>query len=122
MKEPALKASELARVIIATYAMAAEALDIKTLTTLLLVTPKTDVVQAVGRILRVKHERPMVVDIIDTHDLFKSQWVKRKKYYKSNNYKIIYTNSRDYMLNKWKESVDAPKKNKCLIDIASMKI
>jgi len=120
MKEPALKASELARVIIATYAMAAEALDIKTLTTLLLVTPKTDVVQAVGRILRVKHERPMVVDIIDTHDLFKSQWVKRKKYYKSNNYKIMYTNSRDYMLNKWKESVDAPKKNKCLIDVNAL--
>ena len=102
--------------------MAAEALDIKTLTTLLLVTPKTDVVQAVGRILRVKHERPMVVDIIDTHDLFKSQWVKRKKYYKSNNYKIMYTNSRDYALNKWKESIDPPKKNKCLIDIASLKL
>ncbi len=122
MKEADLKSSELDKVIIATYAMAAEALDIKTLTTLLLVTPKTDVVQAVGRILRVKHARPMVVDIIDTHDLFKSQWLKRKKYYKSNNYKIMHTNSQNYVLNKWNEIVDTPKKNKCLIDIASIKI
>uniref|UniRef100_A0A6C0HPX2 Helicase ATP-binding domain-containing protein n=1 Tax=viral metagenome TaxID=1070528 RepID=A0A6C0HPX2_9ZZZZ len=122
MKEADLKSSELDKVIIATYAMAAEALDIKTLTTLLLVTPKTDVVQAVGRILRVKHARPMVVDIIDTHDLFKSQWAKRKKYYKSNNYKIMHTNSRDYVLNKWNEIVDTPKKNKCLIDVSSIKI
>jgi superfamily II DNA or RNA helicase len=88
MKEVELKKSELKQVIIATYAMAAEALDIKTLTTLILATPKTDVVQAVGRILRVKHDRPLVIDIIDSHDVFLSQWQKRRKYYASNNYNI----------------------------------
>ena len=88
MKEADLKKSELKQVIIATYAMAAEALDIKTLTTLILATPKTDVVQAVGRILRVKHDRPLVIDIIDSHDVFMSQWQKRRKYYASNNYAI----------------------------------
>ena len=45
--------------------MAAEALDIKTLTTLIMATPKTDIEQSVGRILREKHSSPIVVDIID---------------------------------------------------------
>jgi superfamily II DNA or RNA helicase len=101
MKEADLKKSELCKVVIATFAMAAEALDIKTLTTLILATPKTDIVQAVGRILRVKHERPMVIDIIDSHDLFLNQWQKRRKYYISNKYKIIHTNSDLYEHNKW---------------------
>jgi superfamily II DNA or RNA helicase len=96
MKEAALKASETCQVIVATYAMAAEALDIKTLTTLLLATPKTDVVQAIGRILRVKHERPLVIDIIDAHDMFQKQWFKRRKYYSSNQYKIYQTTSELY--------------------------
>ena len=61
--------------------MAAEALDIKTLTTLFLLTPKTDVQQAVGRILRVKHSKPLVVDFVDMHDIFQSQWRKRKQFY-----------------------------------------
>jgi len=101
MKESELKKSEGKQVIIATYSMASEALDIKTLTTLILATPKTDVVQAVGRILRVKHKRPMVVDIIDSHDIFESQWHKRKKYYMVNNYTILHTRSDTYNDNKW---------------------
>jgi superfamily II DNA or RNA helicase len=101
MKEAALKNSETCQVIIATYAMASEALDIKTLTTLILATPKTDIVQAVGRILRVKHARPLVVDLIDSHDVFLSQWQKRKKYYQSNNYAIMHTKSPSYAAKKW---------------------
>jgi superfamily II DNA or RNA helicase len=112
MKEPELKKSETCQVIIATYAMAAEALDIKTLTTLILATPKTDVVQAVGRILRVKHERPLVIDIIDSHDVFLSQWQKRRKYYASNNYKIMHTKSNLYASNKWTTLESVAKKTK----------
>ena len=88
MKEKDLKESEKKNVIIATYSMAAEALDIKTLTTLIMVTPKTDIEQAVGRILREKHSSPIVVDIVDTHSLFKNQWKKRKTFYNSQKYKI----------------------------------
>ena len=91
MKEADLKASESKKVIIATYAMASEGLDIKTLTTLIMATPKTDVCQSVGRILRAKHTTPVVIDIIDAHDLFINQWQKRKAYYKKQNYKIIVT-------------------------------
>jgi superfamily II DNA or RNA helicase len=101
MKEVALKKTELCQVVIATYSMAAEALDIKTLTTLILATPKTDIVQAVGRILRIKHERPLVIDIIDSHDLFASQWLKRRKYYISNKYKVIHTTSGLYESDTW---------------------
>jgi superfamily II DNA or RNA helicase len=82
MKESALKETEGKMVVIATYAMASEALDIKTLTTLIMATPKTDIEQSVGRILREKHSSPVVVDIIDSHDLFQNQWRKRKTFYK----------------------------------------
>ena len=96
MKEKALKLSEEKQVIIATYSMAAEALDIKTLTTLIMATPKTDIEQAVGRILRVKHGSPVVVDIIDKHKIFQNQWSKRRIFYKKQNYKIIHTTNLDY--------------------------
>ena len=96
MKEPALKATEGKKVVIATYSMAAEALDIKTLTTLIMATPKTDIEQSVGRILREKHSSPIVVDIIDSHTLFQNQWNKRKTFYKKENYKIIYTSKKNY--------------------------
>ena len=38
--------TESKKVVIATYAMAAEALDIKTLSTLVMATPKTDIIQS----------------------------------------------------------------------------
>jgi superfamily II DNA or RNA helicase len=99
MKESALKETESKKVVIATYAMAAEALDIKTLTTLIMATPKTDIEQSVGRILREKHSSPIVVDIVDSHDLFQNQWRKRKTFYKKENYKILYINSNSYTSN-----------------------
>ena len=74
MKQEHLKMSEEKKIIIATYQMASEGLDIKSLTTLLMVTPKSDVIQCVGRILRSKHENPMVIDIVDQHDIFKRQF------------------------------------------------
>ena len=100
MKEKDLKKSESKKIIIATYAMASEALDIKSLTTLILATPKTDITQAVGRILRIKHARPMVIDIVDRHDIFKRQWNKRRIFYQKNKYKILY--SEDYKNGQWK--------------------
>jgi superfamily II DNA or RNA helicase len=115
MKEAALKLSESKKVIIATYAMASEGLDIKTLTSLILASPKTDVCQSVGRILRQKHSSPLVIDIIDAHDIFMSQWYKRRKYYKSQNYKILICDIDEYEgghnkdLSKWKVSWE-PKK------------
>ena len=93
MKQNDLKISEDKKIIIATYSMASEGLDIKSLTTLLMVTPKSDVVQCVGRILRSKHENPMVIDIVDQHDIFKRQYYKRKKFYSEQKYLIENTSN-----------------------------
>jgi len=93
MKQNDLKISETKQVIIATYSMASEGLDIKTLTTLVLATPKTDIEQAVGRIMRVKDNSPLIIDIIDQHDIFKKQWAKRRVFYQKNNYTIMHTDN-----------------------------
>jgi hypothetical protein len=61
-----------------------------------MVTPKTDIVQSVGRILRVKHENPIIVDIVDSHDVFQNQWNQRKRFYKKCNYRIRQIDSRVY--------------------------
>lgn len=103
MKEADLKESENKKVIIATYAMAAEALDIKSLTTLLLATPKTDVVQAVGRILRKKGHQPIVLDIVDSHEPFQRQWEKRAAFYHKEGYKIEKTTYEGYFKSEWTE-------------------
>jgi len=110
MKEAELKKSETKKVIVATYSMAAEGLDIKTLSTLILATPKTDVVQAVGRILRVKHERPLIIDIVDSHEMFKKQWYKRKAFYLKCKYRVIYTNNEGYLVDKWHETKERSQK------------
>ena len=118
MKKEALKESESKKIIVATYAMAAEALDIKSLSTLILATPRTDITQAVGRILRIKHKRPLVIDIVDSHSVFKNQWKKRLVFYKKFKYKTIYTNSELYFTNNWDTLYDPeskaqdPKKSK----------
>jgi superfamily II DNA or RNA helicase len=93
MKEAALKESETKQVIVASFSLASEGLDIKSLNTLIMATPKTDIQQSVGRILREKHGQPIVVDIIDTHEPFKNQWKKRRAFYMKEKYKIMYTTS-----------------------------
>ena len=114
MKEEKLKENETKKIILGTYSMASEGLDIKTLTTLIMVTPKSDVCQSVGRILRSKHSTPLVIDIIDSHIILKNQYKKRVIYYKSKNYKIKeYNNEEDYYINKIKEK----KETGCLIKI-----
>jgi superfamily II DNA or RNA helicase len=96
MKQTSLQETEKKQIVLATYAMAAEALDIKTLSTLVMVTPKTDITQSVGRILRMKHENPIIVDIVDTHELFQNQWIQRRRFYKKCNYRIRWIDSANY--------------------------
>ena len=96
MKQKELQETEGKEIVLATYAMAAEALDIKTLSILVMATPKTDITQSVGRILRVRHDNPVVVDIVDHHDVFQNQWKQRKTFYRKCNYKILSTDSIQY--------------------------
>jgi superfamily II DNA or RNA helicase len=90
MKQQLLdKTANESQIILSTYSMAAEALDIPKLNCLILSSPKVNIEQAVGRILRKKHEiSPLVIDIEDHFSIFKNQYKKRSKFYKSNNYLI----------------------------------
>jgi hypothetical protein len=128
MKEKDLKITEGRRIVLATYAMAAEALDIKTLSTLVMATPKTDIEQSVGRILRAKGQNPIVVDILDAHDYLKRQWNTRRQFYKKCNYKITSTDIDRYggfeNMDHWRVEYDPvvaiageKEKKKCMINI-----
>ena len=73
------------KVIFATYAFCSEGVDVPSLDTIILTTPRSDVIQCVGRILRKydDKETPTVVDFIDQAPVFKTQYRKRQTYYKS---------------------------------------
>lgn len=106
MKQKDLQLTETKQVVIATYSMASEGLSIKSLSTLVLCSPKTDIVQSVGRILRMKHDNPRVIDIIDSHDVFQRQWGQRKKFYKSCNYRIRSIDTRSYLKSENRMCID----------------
>ena len=117
MKAEALRESEGKQIVLATYAMAAEALDIKTLNTLVMISPKTDIIQSVGRILRTSCDGKIIVDVVDSHDVFQNQWKKRRAFYKKSEYCIKTITSAEYtdMTNspeKWKVVFDPAKKKK----------
>ena len=86
--------SETADIILATYSMAAEAMDIPKLNTLVLASPKGDVEQSIGRIQRQKPEdrvyEPTVIDIVDRFSSFNNQWKKRSAFYKKHKYNVEY--------------------------------
>jgi len=81
-----------ARILLASYAMASEAMNIKSLNTVILASPRKQVEQSTGRILRVRADQrvvaPVIVDVIDTHSMYQSQWKKRSAYYKKCAYQI----------------------------------
>ena len=96
MKPFDLHESQEKDVILGTFSMAAEGMDIPKLNTIILASPKSDVVQAVGRIMREKaHVRkfhPLILDINDIHPnfgTFKRQCQKRITYYKQQKYQIM---------------------------------
>lgn len=74
-----------ANVLMATYAMASKALDIGTLNAIIYMSPRVKVEQSSGRILRGKAcdriLRPLIIDIVDPHGVYQSQWRKRRLYY-----------------------------------------
>lgn len=79
-----------AQVIFATYAMAAEGLDIPDLNTLFMVTSRKEVEQAIGRIIRKIDPdiKPLVYDFNDLLPNFINQNKHRKKLYKKLGFEI----------------------------------
>ena len=93
MKQAALDESEKKSVILATFTMAAEAMNIPALNTILLATPKSNIEQSVGRILREKKEArkfsPLIIDVLDhQHHGCIGQYNRRRKFYKTCGYKV----------------------------------
>ncbi len=82
------------QVICATFPYAAEGMDIPELDTLVLASPKSDVVQSCGRILRggcrLAHPNlPVIYDIVDTFSgVFQAQARKRQHFYRSQHYRV----------------------------------
>lgn len=73
------------RIILSTYCMAKEGLDIPRLDTLILATPKGDIVQASGRVQRKHPDKnvPLIVDVVDTFSVFERLRWKRWSYYRN---------------------------------------
>lgn len=94
LSQDVLDISSKKQIILATYQMAAEGMNIPTLNTVIFASPISDIQQAIGRILREKpSERkyiPLCIDIWDQFSLFIVKGFTRIKYYKKNNYKIKY--------------------------------
>jgi hypothetical protein len=93
MKQKDLDKSTEAQVILGTFAMASEGMNIPTLNAVLLATPKSSIEQSVGRILRVKPEdrtiQPLIFDVLDAAFVeCMGQWNRRRKFYKDCGYTI----------------------------------
>jgi superfamily II DNA or RNA helicase len=92
MKREALAETETKQVMCATFAYASEGMDVPALDTLVLASPKSDIEQSVGRILRQKPETreftPMILDVVDEFSLFSRQGAKRAAFYKKHGYDV----------------------------------
>jgi superfamily II DNA or RNA helicase len=81
------------QIVLGTGALASEGMNIKTLDCIALVTPKSRIEQAVGRIFRQKKEdrkfNPIIFDVLDIHNALQSQYRKRRSFYKQCGYKIL---------------------------------
>ena len=121
MKEKDLKISESKKVLLGTYSMSSEGMDIPSLNTLILASPKSDIEQSIGRIQRKAHEiTPTIYDIIDNFSTFGNQKNKRITLYRKFNYDIYKCdmndlNNKELLEKKQKKSKNKSKKI-CLID------
>jgi superfamily II DNA or RNA helicase len=106
MKQADLDVSARKRIVIGTFSLAHEGLDIATLSAIVLATPHSDVRQAVGRILRT--EGPKVVyDIVDTWSVMNAMYRKRL---------AIYTAS-GFQTEREEEPASTFPKGKCLLTL-----
>lgn len=108
MKRDDLESSSKKQVIFATFSQAHEGLDIPSLDTVMLATPKSDIVQSIGRVMREtsgKKHNPRIYDIVDHWSVLFAMFVKRKRVY----------NHGGFMIHGDEPSPQTQKINKCLI-------
>ena len=119
LKPSELRESQEKDIILGTFSMASEGMDIPKLNTIILASPKSDVIQSIGRILREKADvrkfHPLVIDFQDIHPnlaVFNRQCDKRIKYYKKSNHHINI-----YKIDGTKEKLEKKSKQKEIKDI-----
>ena len=111
--------AKTARVLLASYAMASEAMNIKTLNAVILASPRKKVEQSTGRILRTRIAdrvvAPLIVDVVDVHGVYQGMWKKRLAYYKKCAYKIVFGAQLEVM-DSSDDDTATEQKGACLID------
>lgn len=114
------KNAETCQIILATYAMASEAMNIKALNAMIMASPRKKVEQSTGRILRIQPEHrevePLIIDIIDQHETYERQWYQRLRYYKKCKYTVKYKNKPKITMEDQKE-FDKKMGSTCMIKI-----
>ena len=96
MKQHELKESESKNILLGTYTMSSEGMDIPDLNAIIFASPKSDIIQSIGRILRKQHETsPIAWDIVDNFSPFSKQYIKRRTYYRKLKYSINIFNIQD---------------------------
>jgi superfamily II DNA or RNA helicase len=92
MKAAARDTSAKCQIVLATFTLAAEGMNVRDLNTVALVTPKSRIEQAVGRIFRLKKEErtfaPIIYDVRDSHDVLLGQYRKRLAFYEQCGYQL----------------------------------
>lgn len=91
MKEAELTESSKKKIIFATFSQAHEGLDIPSLDTVILATPKSDIVQSIGRIMREtkgKKNNPRIYDVVDQWSVFFAMYNKRLRVYRQGGFNI----------------------------------
>lgn len=90
LPEAQLQETERCQIILGTYSMASTGLDIQGLSSLIFATPRSDVVQSSGRILRNKTELDkLIIDVVDRVSIFIGQMRRRIKGYYDQSFKIL---------------------------------
>jgi len=92
MKEKDLEESARAPIVIATFQLAHEGLDIPALDTVILATPKSDIKQSIGRIMREtvgKLNSPLIYDVADQWSVLFAMYRKRLKVYHEGGFEVI---------------------------------
>lgn len=94
MKPDELRESQEKDILLATFSMAAEGMDIPKLDTVILASPKSDVEQSVGRVFRKKacdrDFHPLIIDLQDNFSMFEKQCGKRLTLYRKSNFTIFH--------------------------------
>lgn len=106
------------QILLASYAMASEAMNIKKLNCVVMASPRKKVEQSTGRILRIPANQrtvpPLILDIVDSHQVYRSQWRKRAIYYRKCKYTID-NGVKDEDSSDSDVEIRAPDENGCLL-------